>query len=236
MRNITIFDFSQLHTFTKIYVLVSGGYDSTYLYEMIRIEFPEKTYPVNCYNPYETSQTLTQIQQDSKFIQIKPEIQYNYGEILRDAFLQLPYAKSALKEGRYNKKIFGCCYYIKHKAFLNNPLFKEENTVVISGIKAGDGNQRNFWCHKLRKENTFFHKHLSGQLYCYPFRDYEKREFPKTTKNLLKKLYPKINHSGCSICPVLVLFGLKKEKDRYYRSVEYAQKLGILPHQKTLLD
>jgi 3'-phosphoadenosine 5'-phosphosulfate sulfotransferase (PAPS reductase)/FAD synthetase len=230
------FDLNCLGIFKKIFVLVSGGIDSTYLYEKIKKIFPEKTFPVNCYNPYESSITLDQISKDPKFIQIKPKSQYNYGQILRDAFLQLPQAFKKKKEKKYNKKIFGCCYYIKHKAFLEDPLFKEEGTVVITGIKAGDGKQRGYWLKDLRKKETYFHKHKGGQLYCYPFRDYFQRELPLEIRNKLKKKYPRIKHSGCVICPVLVLFGIKKEKRRYYDSIRFAEKLDVIKQvQKTLV-
>ena len=36
MENITTFNFKELNKFEKIYVLVSGGFDSIYLYEIIK--------------------------------------------------------------------------------------------------------------------------------------------------------------------------------------------------------
>jgi len=254
--------------FDKIYVLISGGIDSTYLYELFKKEHGNKVYPVNCYNPYETSKTLTLISKDPNFIEIKPDKKYNYGKILKESFLKLPEARSLLviqrqyrkminklyKEGKieesiykkeigkqyYHKKIFPCCYHIKHKSFLENKLFKVPNTVVISGIKRGDGTQRRIWLTQLSKGQeprnqskgnpTFFHKHLGGQLYCYPFRDYTVRELPNICIKNLRKKYPYLDHSGCEMCPVLVLFDLKKER-RYKKSFEYAQKLGVLKHK-----
>ena len=223
--------------FNKIFVLVSGGIDSTFLYELFKKEHGDRVYPVNCYNPYETSKTLSQIALDPNYVQIKPEEKYNYGEILKDAFLQLPTARILKKQGKYHKKIFRCCYYIKHKSFLNDPRFKEPNTVVISGIKRGDGTQRRIWLTQLSKgqepknqskgKPTFFHKHLGGQLFCYPFRDFGFRELPDVCINNLRKKYPHLDHSGCEMCPVLVLFKIKKEK-RYKASYEYAHNLGVL--------
>lgn len=221
----------QLSNFDKIYVLVSGGFDSTYLYEKLKKFYKEKVYPVNCYNPFENSETLTKISEDPNFIQIKPEIQYNYGQILKESFLKLPEARILKKNKKYYKKIFPCCYYIKHKAFLNDKLFKEPNTVVISGIKRGDGQQRFFWLFSLFKKGVFFHKHRTGQLYCYPFRDYTFKELPKIVKKRLRKKYTTLNHSGCSICPVLVLFDIKEEGERYKNSLEYANNLGVLGYQ-----
>lgn len=216
---------------SKIFVLVSGGIDSTYLYTKLKKFYKEKVYPVNCYNPYEQSETLEQIKQDPNFIQIKPDEQYNYGQILRESFMKLPEAYKLKKQRKYSKKVFPCCYYIKHKAFMNNPLFKEVNSVVISGIKRGDGTQRRIWLTQMKNKNIFFHRHTSGQLYCYPFRDYTIRELPDICVKQLRKKYPTLDHSGCEICPVLVLFNIKSEKERYYKSLEYAHNLKVLPYK-----
>jgi hypothetical protein len=240
-----------LNDFEKIYVLVSGGIDSTYLYEKIKEFYGEKVFPVNCYNPYEQSKTLTKIQNnDPNFIEIRPDENYDYGKILKKAFLQLPKARRQKRNGKYNKKLFGCCRVIKHKAFLSNDLFKQENSVVVSGIKHGDGSQRAGFLSQLRNGSkyigtsktpnnyyylmkgkakpTYYHKHKTGQLYFYPFRDYFHRELPDIVIHRLRKKYPNLSHSGCQICPVLVLFNLKEEKERYIRSRRYASKLGVL--------
>ena len=256
-------NFKNFNEFDKIFVLVSGGIDSTYLYELFKKQFNNKVFPVNCYNPFEQSKTLTQISKESNFIQIKPDKKYNYQKILKESFLKIPEANSLriiqkkyrklikelyqqekitksiynkeIKKEYYHKKIFPCCYYIKHKAFLNDKLFQTPNTVVISGIKRGDGTQRRIFLTLMKKgtfkslnpkKPSFFLKHKTKQLYCYPFRDYTIRELPKITINKLKKKYPNITHSGCSICPVLVLFNIKKE-NRYKASLNYAQKLKI---------
>ncbi len=76
---------------------------------------------------------------------------------------------------------------------------------------------------------TFFHKHLTGELYCYPFRDHTERELDMGIKELLWDKFPTLEHSGCQICPVLVLFDLKHEEKRYKKSIDYAVKLGLIP-------
>lgn len=230
-----------LKDFKKIYVLVSGGIDSTYLYEKLKNFYEDKIYPVNCFNPYEQSDTLKQISNDPNFIQIKPDKKYNYGKILKKSFLKLPEARKLKEQGNYHKKIFPCCYHIKHKAFMNNPLFKEKDSVVISGIKRGDGQQRRIWltqlsngkepCNQSNGNSTFFHRHKKGQLYCYPFRDYKWRDLPEICIRRLKRKYPNLRHSGCEICPVLVLFDITEEKERFTKSVLYAAKLGVLDYK-----
>lgn len=241
MQNITTFDFSELNRFRKIFVLVSGGIDSTYLYEMIRsVCDSSKVFPVNCWNPYEGSATLKELEKDPKFIRIVPGIEYNYAEVLKDAFLALPKAREYKKEGKYSKKVFGCCYILKHKAFMANPLFSEENTVVVSGIKYSDGRQRQLWLKSLvdgitaskgtiiLNAPTFYHIHKNGQNYCYPFRDYKTREIPEEIVSELKQKYPLLAHSGCKICPVLVLFEKRiKNEPRLAASIAYAKQLGV---------
>ena len=236
------FDFLELSKFKKIFVLVSGGFDSTYLYEIIRKAFLEKTYPVNCFNPYEYNKTLKQIEKNDKnFISIKPE---NYKDVIKKSFLNLPKAFKLKKSKKYHKKIFPCCYVLKHRNFLKDKQFKENNTVIISGIKRGDGTQRRIWLTQLsqgREPNnqsngkpTFYHKHRTGQLYCYPFRDFTKRELSENIKNQLWKKYPYLEHSGCVLCPVLVLFNLISEGNRYEKSLQYARNLGVFPYQDIL--
>ena len=235
------FDINLLKDFKKIYVLVSGGFDSTLLYEYIYHFFPETTYAVNCYNPYENSKTLNHFKKLPNFIQIKPDKQYDYKQILINAFYQLPMAFEKYKKREYYKKLFGCCYFIKHKAFLKDKMFKEDRSVVISGIKWGDGRQRRIFLSQMAKgsfkslevkEPTFFLKHKGGQLYCYPFRNFKKQLLPSDIIETLKIKYPNLDHSGCALCPVLILNNIVSEGDRYINSVKFAERLGL---KKTLV-
>jgi len=226
------FDYKTLEKFDKIYVLVSGGFDSTYLYDKIKKLYPLTCIPVNCYNPYEKGETLDIISNDPKFIEVRPYYKLNYGDVLKEAFMKLPEARKKKKMGVYDKKIFPCCYWIKHKDFKKDPRFKEPNTVVISGIKAGDGMQRGLWLAKLRKEKRWYHRHKEGQLYCYPFRDFTKRDFPDIVNRRLLKKYPNLAHSGCYLCPILILYNLRKGNEkRYDASIKYAKKLGVLDYK-----
>ena len=230
------FDINLLKDFKKIYVLVSGGFDSTLLFDFIENFFPETTYAVNCFNPYEQSKTLDYFKKLPNFIMIKPDKKYDYKKILIDAFNQLPQAFEKYKLREYYKKLFGCCYYIKHKAFMKDKMFKEDGSVVISGIKWGDGRQRLIFLSQMAKgtfksleikEPTYFLKHKSGQLYCYPFRNFKKQSLPSDIVATLREKYPFIAHSGCALCPVLVLNNIVSEGDRYKNSVEFARKLGL---------
>lgn len=230
------FKASYLKSFKKIYVLVSGGFDSTLLYEFCNSYYPNETFAVNCFNPYEQSKTLDYFRSLDNFIQIKPSKKYDYKQILKDSFKQLPQAFEKYKLHEYYKKLFGCCYYIKHKAFLNNKMFKEEGTVVISGIKWGDGKQRRIFLSQMakgtfkslkEKKPTYFLKHKTGQLYCYPYRDFRKFTLPSNVIKALRIKYPFIDHSGCALCPVLIINNIVSEGDRYTNSVKFAKKLGL---------
>lgn len=238
MKNITTFNLEELNKFKIIYVLVSGGFDSTYLYELIRERFPEKMISVNCFNPYEWNKTLKQIEKEDKnFIKIMPE---RYKDVIKESFLKLPEAYIIKKEGRYHKKIFPCCHVLKHKSFKKDSRFKEEGAVIVSGIKRGDGRQRRWFLWKMANGTfkhlekpipTFFHRHKSREMYCYPFRDYMKRELPDDIKDVLWSKYPHLEHSGCSLCPVVVLFNIYNALC-YERSLLYAKKLGVLDNKR----
>ena len=242
MKNITTFDLRLLEKFDKIWCLVSGGIDSTYLAELIAERYPGKTFFVNCYNPYEQSKTLRQFKADYRYMESRPVSQLDYKQILEDSFRKIPQAIADRKKGHYHKKVFPCCAQIKHKEFKHEEIYKTPNTVVISGIKRGDGTQRRIWlgqlAHGKEPQNqshgapTFFHRHQEGQLYCYPLRDYKQRDLPKKIIQNLRKKYPKLDHSGCSICPVLVVFQDKfTEPGRTLNSIKYYHKIC---GQKTL--
>lgn len=223
--------FEDLNKFSKIYILVSGGFDSTYLFEKLKKKYSEKVYAVNCFNPYEWNETLKQIeiQEKKRFIKILPK---DYKDIIRKSFLMLPYAYKLQQEGKYyGKKIFPCCRILKHKEFKRDNRFKEPNTVVVSGIKWGDSKQRRIFLSQLHNKNTFFHRNKDGILYYYPFRDFPHYELTEKMKNKLYKKYPNISHSGCILCPILVLFNLYNEGERYEKSLNYAEKLGVLKYK-----
>lgn len=227
-----------LKDFDKIYVFVSGGIDSTYLYEKLKRFYKDKVYPLNCYNPFETNKTLLQIKENDKnFIQLKVRnLKYPYKHYIFEAFKRLPFAIERLvKTGLYDKKTnFSCCYYLKHKVLFQAKKFAKGNVVFINGIKAGDGKQRRVFLSQLRngsfksiKESTFFLKHKkTNMLYAYPFRDYTFKNFPKIVITNLKKKYPFLTHSGCYFCPVLVMFEIKESKN-YKSSLLLAEKLNI---------
>lgn len=230
-----------LSQYDKIYVFVSGGIDSTYLYIKLKKFYNDKVIPVNCFNPFESNKTLNRIKQlDPLFISLKSkQLKLPYKQYIINAFIRIPFAINRLIiKGQYDKKTnFKCCYYIKHKALMEAKKLTNDNVVFISGIKAGDGKQRALFLSQLRKgsyksldkkEPTFFLKHKkTNMIYAYPFRDFTQKEFPSIVLRHLRKIFPEINHSGCYFCPVLVMFGLNDDAKRYNASIILAKKLNV---------
>lgn len=219
------FNIEILDKFNKIYVLVSGGIDSTLLAYYINETYPDKTYFINNFSPYENNKTLNKFKKMPNFIQTKPLVKKNYNKILEEAFLNIPKARKLKSQGKYHKKIFPCCHHIKHYDFKKIKQFKTPDSCVVSGIKRGDGSQRFFWLLKLQQMDKYIHTHKTGHNYVYPFRNYMKRELPEDIINELRTYYPDTKHSGCVFCPVLVLFNLKKEGKRYTESVKFYNKI-----------
>ena len=219
------FNVEILDQFNKIYILVSGGIDSTLLAYYINSYYPNKTYYLNNFSPYENSKTLNKFKKMPNFIQTKSKVKKDYKSILEEAFLNIPKARDLKLKGKYHKKIFPCCYHIKHKDFRKLKQFKEPDSCVVSGIKRGDGSQRFFWLLKMQQMDKYIHTHKTGHNYVYPFRNYMKRELPEEIINELKKYYPNVKHSGCIFCPILILFKIKKELIRYPKSLEFYNKV-----------
>jgi hypothetical protein len=244
------FDIGLLAEFENIYVLVSGGIDSTVLAVYIKHHYPEKTWFVNCYNPLERNKTLTELSKADLYLVTRPE-SIDLSAILRESFLQLNKAAQDRFDGGYSKSTFLCCRKIKERAFKEDPLFSAPGSVVISGIKAGDNNRRRFFCKNIREgKNTghysnpveagFFYRHKEGILYCYPYRDYLHKELPREVLREVRKRFPEMAHTGCKICPIRLLFSDRgnNEPDQLNRSLKYARKLireGALIPSKILL-
>ena len=144
---------------------------------------------------------------------------------IKKAFLNIPKAREILKKtpDKYSKKIFPCCYYLKHKIFYdwikaNRSKHVNGKSVFISSIRSGESLYRMRFLLKLKKAKTHFWliKRLNVWYY-YPLRDIGVAE---VRKHLLQgKSFMETKHSGCKICPILVLFNIESEGERYERSL-----------------
>jgi len=147
---------------------------------------------------------------------------------IKKAFLNLPKAIELVNTTpeKYSKKVFPCCWYLKHKVFEYwiKQTGDHENDVFISGIRRGDGFQRRMFLLRMRRKGTHFLKHKRiNAWYYYPLRDVFVSEIDSYFKDNLEWL--ELTSSGCRVCPILVLFEIKSAGDRYNRSLKVWENL-----------
>lgn len=217
--------------FKSIYFLCSGGFDSTYMLLKLYNQFPNcKKYILynnttieieNCKNLVYLLSFLTNIQ----LIELKPNCEVK--EILETSFLAIKEAKKLYDNHCYHKKVFNCCYYLKiqpMKLYLKKILLENSNQMIfLSGIKKNDSKNRRIFLFQLTKKETFIHFNKSKKIWMgYPLRDISQIKID----NFIKKFPFKVSHSGCLICPILLLFNLfKQEPKRYIQSKKYYLKI-----------
>lgn len=248
LPNITNFEYKELNEKDIIFVEHSGGFDSTYnLIQVLKHCDNEKVFAINSLNPLEINDCVRFFKKlmRSNYIYLKRTSKKKVSEIMQDAFLNIQKGIDLRKDKKktYYKKIFDCCRILKHQAAINNPLLKLPNSVIVSGQKRADSQQRFYFLSQIANGKifigtsktinnynlidkqikwdklnklypTFYHKHKTGLLKVYPFRDTKDRDLPEKIVNEIRKIC-KINHSGCRICPVLVLF-----EDRYKKTFD----------------
>ena len=211
-----------LYGFKEVYFSCSGGWDSTYmllnLYDLI--DAPKKFILFNntTLNKKECKETLYKLSEITglKVIELKPTC--NVRKILKESFLRLNEAKKLLKENRYHKKVFRCCYYLKEKPLIEFCKKLGKDAVVLTGIKKSDSRQRRIFLFKITKDYTYFNfSKRYGVYFGYPLRDTKEKQ----VESFISKLPYKVYHSGCQVCPILLLFNLTKEGDRYAFSRNY---------------
>jgi 3'-phosphoadenosine 5'-phosphosulfate sulfotransferase (PAPS reductase)/FAD synthetase len=138
---------------------------------------------------------------------------------IKKSFLNIPKALELLDKGKYSKKVFPCCYYIKHKPF-ELWLRKDDHSkdVVISSIRPGESHQRQIFLGTLRKQKTYFNYHRRFKImYYYPLRDMKGIDVHRALQP--GQLFWNTEKSGCRVCPILALFNLTNEGERYIRTM-----------------
>ena len=210
----------EIRRFENKFVLVSGGVDSTY----IAYEFYKRG--VECsYLHNDTGltlkssrDTLKKLYEETKenvteFHKVKAA-NYLKNETVKDVIREA-FSRMDIQESRetYERKLWKCCYKLKHSPTLK--FLKENNLqpLLISGItRANEGTQRRIFLSILKKKKSFLHYHTSKNLwYAYPLRD-------QVTELKLDG----VKHSGCTICPVLLYFRMYKEEPvRYAKSKKF---------------
>lgn len=239
-------EFRRLNKFNRIYVLVSGGKDSTYTVLRLKelsswIKRPVILLHTNTGNRLKSAKiTLDSLDQViaqqfsgmSRLFQwsslvleasaILPQKSMFY---IKQSLLRIPEAERLFIKGKYSKKVFPCCYYLKHKPFeiwLRNE--DHSNDVFISSIRPGESNQRQLFLAKLRHLKTHFWFHRRTKVwYYYPLRDTGFREVYNYL--LQDQKFWTTKRSGCRICPILALFNLKSEGKRYINTLKVLKKI-----------
>src|SRR4030042_1783736 len=176
--------------FSIMYHSVSGGKDSTFAFLKLVGEPNLKIPIVLLFNDtgLELRSTLFSIsklfdfaeQQGVKTIILdyKPYLentQYankNAAFILKESFTRIPQAEKLLEEGKYSKKIFSCCNYLKHRGLHAFAKTTSKNALFTSSIRGGESKNRQLWLAALRLEHSYFNFDIKlNRTVFYPLRD-----------------------------------------------------------------
>jgi len=220
--------YQEIEDYSKIFITVSGGMDSTYT----ALEFYKRglnatlVHNNTFLNMKESKQTIKKLREYTgyPYIELKPPLE----EVSRiqEAFLAIPKAQQMKENGKYTKTVFKCCYYLKEKPF-RTFLKGYPEAIVITSIRPGEGRNRAFWLKKIREENTYIHYKKKWKIMIgYPLRDMKVQEI----RDYFKKIEWDVKHSGCKKCPILLLFNMfKQEPKRYLASKRYLLSLTNKP-------
>lgn len=238
--------------FSVIYHSVSGGKDSTYsLLNML--EEPYLRVPIfplfnntglNCKTALKTIDKIKRFSPDKvckgnvkhlqKFVELEAKVYLERTrfsnkkpiDVLKESFMNIPMVEKKIVEGKYTKKDFPCCYFLKDRPVIQFAKTTSKDALFTSSIRGGEGPNRQKWLAELRKVKEYFNfdVHLKRWKF-YPCRDVNMKD---VTQYLLSHyLFWDTVKSGCDRCPILVAWNLTNEGKRYERSIKFAEKLGV---------
>ncbi|MFX0132079.1 MAG: hypothetical protein ACFFDN_00405 [Candidatus Hodarchaeota archaeon] len=242
----------EIRRFEKIYCLISGGYHSTTSALLLKdygfknvILIHNKTHleSKSCKN------TMKKVIEITGYKYIETQLDLNgetIWDIIKRSFQKIPEARRKLDEWNREKKkfknmgqlksIFECCDKLKKKPakkFYNS--INKEKSIVITSLAPYEGTNRRLRMVTLRKKQTYIDciKSFGNVWHGYPFRD----EFheAKFREYLFSKGFSEIQHTGCVICPILILFNHYDSHD-YYNSLKAMARAGLPCFQKTIED
>lgn len=221
--------------FSVIYHSLSGGMDSTYSLLRLLEEPNLKVKIIPLYNNTglnlkSAKETINKV---NNFLSISGKIQnfraekvriINYDdylektrysnknalEIVKDSFNYIEKAEKLLEQGKYSKKVFPCCYYLKERPLIQFSKNTSKNALFTSSIRPGEGSNRQLTLRKFRIEKRYFNfdKKMKRWRF-YPLRD---TKFKEVHEYLIKhNIFWDTKSSGCKICPVLKLFNFKRK-------------------------
>ena len=218
----------EIEPFENKIVLVSGGKDSTY----IALEFWKRK--ISCHylhndtgltmkSSRDTLERLYELTKENviQFHKSKASDHCNVKEVLDSSFEKMDFIiKAKENEGKYLRNYLYCCNKLKKKPMMgyckNN--FNPDTTVLIRGDSPKESFQRFARLKELKKQNKFvvFRK-TYGFYYAFPLRDLETDVEITEIENVVS--------SGCSICPVLLIFRMyKKDLKSYIKTKRYFLK------------
>ncbi|MHA2047397.1 MAG: hypothetical protein ACW99G_21630 [Candidatus Thorarchaeota archaeon] len=225
-------NYSQLDVTQKVYFLASGGRDST---AMVLEAFALGIKGVMVWNNTKFNHSSKKVLDAlSNYTGFPLKVVTYEGkdraiDVLKKSFLKIPDAVRIAKIHRYRwRNQFVCC----HK-FKENPMrqyiksLKDENCILVMGIKGGDGSFVRRWrLSELRAQGTFIRVHKTGLKYYYPLRDCREKD---VVEILREHGFNQVKGSGCSICPIFLVFESmhKKDPDTWERSMRFAKRLGV---------
>ena len=226
--------------YQRVYCWVSGGKDSTALVLALydqQVEIEGEIFLIHTntgLRPKSATLTLQKLKKHTKFPFIELKASFpRKANLLIESFKQLEKAEKARKQGKYDRRVFPCCEQLKHKPgkefIKSTPKRQRERYVFLSAITRYESQRRAWFLNDLAKKGTYiiWNKKMHA-FYGYPFRDLFA---PKETETFLRAHgFGETRHSGCRICPILILFDLyEEEPERWVRSKRF-----MLTHVKNL--
>ena len=239
----------ELYEYKNWLVLVSGGWESTlmalelndYRTEEINFVLLNNDTGLRLKKSVETLEKLKEVVKPDEYIEIKASEylkeskrvkEKKVKEVLDYSFRQIDRQIERMNKGlKYDRNYFRCCSLLKKNPFhwwirKNREKYKPEESIIVSGIAPYESRQRAYRLVELRKKGTFkrFYKTV-GYWFFYPYRDFYKRK--EVYEELVKRGFKGIEHSGCIVCPIMLIFEdfKKKEPEAYARSKRYLNNL-----------
>lgn len=238
----------EISNFKKIYIEVSGGYNSNVSVLLFyEIGFKDITLIHNhTYLQYkECLENITKLIDLTNYsIIIKyPKIPANFksiNEVIKVSFQNIDKAKQNIKQYR---DFFPCCRILKmkHNKSWNNKMLLN-NSIIISSLTPYESFNRQMRLFELKKQNTYIRFHKTQNIFKgYPYRDllvgnrrYSRNIFDKLFENKLKEYNLNIKHSGCRIYPIRILFpDMLIQNDC---SIKYNNFINLFPNKIKLLN
>ena len=194
----------EISVFNEYLIPVSGGVDSTYIYQI----FKERGLKFSLFWN-NTGRSLPSAREVLSVIFSEGypfDITYPYHDQKMITEKTRAAVEKILKTGKYHKP--PCCYYLKEAPYIKwMKKHTGENTVVVSGLAPYEGSQRGMRLGQLRNWNTFLRfKKVENRWFAYPLRDCTKRNTKQKMRDFLYERGLDVKQSSCFTCPVVAIY------------------------------